>query len=112
MMTEYDEFQEKALYALARNGGSLNLSDFRDRSAKGMDALDYQLHLRQLQDEKLVVRGWTEGSSLGFLMPNAVPARPYVELTAAGWDWVRERRAAEKLAKVLAQEPPSSDPGV
>ena len=67
MMTEYEEFKKEALYALARNGGLLFLTPFRDKFAKGMDPLDYQLHLRQLQDQKLVVRGQTEGSSMEFL---------------------------------------------
>ncbi len=99
MMTEYAEFKREALYALVRNGGSLYLSDFRDmKFVKAIDALDYQLHLRQLQDERLVVRSQSQGSTDILKLGLGGPARTYVELTAAGWDWVRDHRAVEKLA--------------
>ena len=116
-MTQYEDFKKDTLYALARNGGSMYLSDLRSKYDElNMDALDFHLHLRQMQDEKLVDRSLvtdtssTSGSELSILIRRP-RKRSCVDLTAAGWDWVRQHRAAEMSAEAPTSPPPSADSG-
>ena len=112
-MTHYEDFKKNTLYALARSGGSMYLSTLLDKCKEdGMDALDFHLHLRQMQDENLARRGSTDDTSsteLSFLI-RTPQKRSHVELTSNGWDWVRQHRATDESADAPTSTPSSPEP--
>ena len=94
-MTEYEEFKGAVLYELARRDGFRTLEHVRG-DHKALDAIDFHLHLRKLQDERLIERGVTKGSVGLEILATRTPPQKYVELAPAGWAWVRKHREAEK----------------
>lgn len=109
-MTPYDDFKKAVLYRIARNDGSMYLSDLRSACGEGMDDLDYFLHLRELEDEKLVERDRTvdpeaQSDPVAWLTKRTVP---YIRLTSGGWNWVRQDRATSTSASTATSPDPDA----
>ena len=94
----YDDFRKAVLYAVARNGGSLYEESF-PASVAALDRLDFHLHLQQMQDQELANRKWSKAVPASFsVLTGETPrkSQPYLVLTPAGWDWVRQDREAAR----------------
>ncbi len=80
---------------------------------EGSDALDFHLHLRQIQGEELIERSRVDIPARGEIsvLIRGTETRTRVDLTAAGWDWVREQRTAETSGAAAMSPPPSANSG-